>query len=268
MASNTTVQQPFRLLDLPAELRCWVYERIEFPTTWHVLGRAQAQFGKRSWPVPPKAHIHDSRVTLIRPHTPLEVLRTCRLVNEEAQEILKRKAEYCKLQPLRYLVDWSAAWALVAPWSNLRSCLGLGEWPWPEQINTLVADFIQLCSHHLSQTRRPQTYDSPRSIRAIEMTITHKSQVAYGVEVLETIMSLVHIQYYGSARLVIIYKSPLPKLQILSEKEPHEPDHMEEDLLRIIPREPVNQASSARGVFVRPLEEEAFDKHVEGLESY
>lgn len=111
MASNTVPEHSFRFLDLPAELRCYVYENIEFPTTWHTLDRTQAFLDKGEWSVPPKAQIYDSRVTLIRPHAPLEILMTCYFVHKEARPILKRKMEHCKSQPLRYLVDLSAAFA-------------------------------------------------------------------------------------------------------------------------------------------------------------
>lgn len=68
MASNTADQQPFRFLNLPAELRCWVYERIHFPTTWHAL---DAHLDQHTWPRPPNTQVYDSRVTLISPHTPV-----------------------------------------------------------------------------------------------------------------------------------------------------------------------------------------------------
>ncbi|KAH7083073.1 hypothetical protein BKA63DRAFT_142825 [Paraphoma chrysanthemicola] len=91
MESAASGEQTFRFLDLPAELRCRVYEQIHFPSPWHVLDRTQASIEKRHWPIPPKAQIYDSRVTLIRPHAPVAILFTCRLVLEEARTILKRK---------------------------------------------------------------------------------------------------------------------------------------------------------------------------------
>jgi hypothetical protein len=67
---------------------------------------------------------------------------------------------------------------------------------------------------------------------------------------------------------VIIYKSPLSRIQVLGILG--DSRGIEEQLLRENPREPETrgQAKSERGVFVRPLEEEAFEKHVGGLEIY
>lgn len=286
MASATVNQQPFRLLDLPAELRCWVYENIDFPTTWHVLDRTQALINKMKWPVPPKAQVYESRVTLIRPHTPLEILMTCRLVNKEARPILKRKTEHCKLQPLRYLVDYSAAWALVGPSSVLRSCLGVADAGISIHENSVVKDFLRLSTSHLSRTRR--TLNGSRGVRAIEMTITHESEIEYGREVLLAMLQLSDLKYHGPTRLVVIYKSPLPKLQppdytqvfanteicaftkIFAHMNIRNSSDLEQLVLQKIPREPENwdQANPENGVFVRPLKEKAFKKHVESLESY
>jgi hypothetical protein len=186
MASATVNQQPFRFLDLPAELRCWVYKNIEFLTTWHVLDRTQALINKRDWPVPRKAQVYESRVTLIRPHTPLEIPMTGRLVKEEAYPILKRKMEYCRFQPVRYLVDYSAAWALVGAWSALRSYLGVADGGIGRRGNSAVRNFLQMCAIYLSQTRRTQ--NGLRGVQTIEMPITHQREIVYSIEVLDTIL--------------------------------------------------------------------------------
>jgi hypothetical protein len=69
---------------------------------------------------------------------------------------------------------------------------------------------------------------------------------------------------------VVIYKSPLPRTQLLGNTEIRDWGDFEELLLQGISREPGigDQVSLEGGVFVRPLEEGAFEKHVEGLESY
>jgi hypothetical protein len=50
--SATTIQKPFRFLDLPDELRCMVYENIDCGVTHHVLIRTEAGLPKCEWPVP------------------------------------------------------------------------------------------------------------------------------------------------------------------------------------------------------------------------
>jgi hypothetical protein len=105
IASNTADQKPFQFVDLPAELRGRVYERIGVPTTWHVLDRVDVRLDKHTWSKPPETQVYDSHVALIRPQTLPVILFTCRLVNKEARDLLNYKSEHCKLQPLRYLVD-------------------------------------------------------------------------------------------------------------------------------------------------------------------
>jgi hypothetical protein len=102
------------------------------------------------------------------------------------------------------------------------------------------------------------------------MTITHNNEVAYGSEVLKTMMWLRGLKFVSPTRLVIIYKSPLPRIQMFSDVEIRDSSDLEKMLLQEFLREIGigNQASSEGGVFVRPLEEEAFEKHVQGLEWY
>ncbi|XPS70700.1 hypothetical protein M3J09_002904 [Ascochyta lentis] len=220
-----------------------------------------------SWPAPPKAHIHESRVTLIRPHTPLEILASCHLVNKEARPILKRKMEHFRYQPIRYLVDWSAAWALIGPVGPLRKCLGVADRDISRR-ERAVRNFLDTCALYLSQTSRTQS--GLRGVPAIEMTITHKSEVVYNNEVMETMGWLMELKHYIQARLVVIYKTPLPKLQVHGFYQRGDSSDFEKFVLQEIPREPeiVDETSLKSGVFVRPLEEEAFEKHVEGLKFY
>ena len=284
---------PFRFLDLPAELRCRVYEYIEFSSTLHTLDRTQALIKTRDWPVPPKAQVYDSRVTLIQPHTPLaiNILVTCHLINKEARPILKRKVEHCRAQPVRYLVDYSAAWAIVAGSSALRSCLGVADWwPFRRRENRAVRSFLQTCALALSRTRQTQdetrngtqdetrndtqdgtlnrTQNGSRGIRTIEITITHKSEIVYGRELMDTMIWLSALDYYSPNRLVFIYKSPLPKISTLPTTQMIDSNVFEEQLLQNIPREPGNIDQTSPGVFVRPLREEAYRTHVAGLEFY
>jgi hypothetical protein len=270
-----TTEHPFRFLDLPPELRCCVYEAIEFPTTWHVLDRVQSHVNKRHWPVPPLEQVYDSRVTLITPHTPhaIDILVTCRLIYKESHKILKRKVENCMIQPVRYLVDWCAMSVLVMPWSHLRNSLGLvgvGHISWASKA---VRAFLDTCALSFSRTRRTQEENSNgrRYVRTIEVTITHKTGAVYGKEVLDVLTVLSDLIYYSPTRLVVIYKSPLPRIRLCSRASGSvmlDMSEQEKFFLQFFQKEPEKSDRISMGVFARPLEEEAFEKHVEGLEYY
>lgn len=108
--------------------------------------------------------------------------------------------------------------------------------------------------------------ENSRGVRAIEMTITHENDVVYGREVFETMMWLGELKHYSPTRLVVIYKSPLPRTQF-GDTQITDSNYLEDMLLKEVPRE-LGNSDQARGIFVRPLEEKAFNKHVEGLEFY
>jgi hypothetical protein len=280
----------FRFLDLPPELRCRVYEMIEFPTTWHVLERTQALLNTRHWPVPPLKQVYDSRVTLRRPHTPhaAKILVTCHLIYKESPPILKRKVENCRIQPVRYLVDWCAVAALIVPCGLMQSSLGITDGGLSSYATKKVRNFLQTCVLSLTRTRRTQngSQNGARSIptievtvievtvievTVIEVTVIHTARAVYGKEVLDVLTLLHDITYYSPTRLVLIYKSPLPTIQIFSRSGDRlmmDMSEYEADLLQSFQKESVTSDRASTGIFVKPLEEEAFEKHVEGLEYY
>jgi hypothetical protein len=102
------------------------------------------------------------------------------------------------------------------------------------------------------------------------MTVTHNNEVVYGREILETMMWLHELKFDSPTRLVVIYKSPLPRTQMFSNAQIGDSSDLEKILLQEIPRDTGigDQASLDGGVFVRPLKEEAFEKHVQGLELF
>jgi hypothetical protein len=258
----SATEHPFRILDLPPELRCCVYNHIDTPSTCHTLDRVDSPIKENYWPAPPKEQIYDSRITLIKPPNPrsIDILLTCRLINEEARPILKRRVEV----PVRYLVDYSAARAILSYGGILQSCLvaaPLSSAHGNESVCTRT--FLHTCQLAISQTRR--TMDRTRCPRTIEMTITQKNDVTYGKEVRETMRLIEHLRYYWHrpARLVIVYKSPLPTIQTRG----NSPSAIEASLLQCVPIES-RMSHRGTGIFARPLNEDAFEKHLEGLDIY
>lgn len=222
---------------------------------------------KRAKPDPPLAQGYESRVTLIRPYrgSEIAILATCHLIRNEARAMLQRKTDHCRYQPVRYLVDYSATWALINPNSVLRSCLARPDAGINMRENEAVKAFLRTCKEAVSRTRRGKKDGG--GVRAIEMTINHKSEVAYGYEVLRTALWLKQMRYFGPTRVVVVYQSPLPWTRLSEDDQARDSAPIEECTLKNIPREPGagEQAGSSRGFFVRPLDVEAFTKHVEGL---
>ena len=161
------------------------------------------------------------------------------------------------------MVDWTAAYALTKT-SALGPCLGLSSLDslYPHQHNKKVMDFFCLCTHHLSYTGHV-TKDGTHRTPTIELTISHEEDIVYDIQLAHALYALPEIRYLEPHRLVIIYQSPLPRVEdptlfdldmLLEETKP----------LDEIPVEPKDPTAS--GVFMRPLNEEAFAKHVKGLE--
>lgn len=172
-------KEPFRFLDLPAELRCKVYESIDFSSTWHTLERYYTRMDNYAWPVPPKGAVYDSRIVFIRPYVHIDILSTCKLVHQEARQILQTRAEQCRKAPLRYLGDFSGASALTAPRGVLRSCIGLSKFP-VGHLQKTTRYFLFLCRPYIQGLRRVSD-----GLSTVEVTITHKPGVTYAREVFE-----------------------------------------------------------------------------------
>jgi hypothetical protein len=84
-----------------------VYECIEIEASRHAL--LQTEAGKDLW----WPEVPGSSITFIRPRIPLDILRTCRLVNKEAAPIFQDKLKEMELLPTRFLVSWSALGSLI-----------------------------------------------------------------------------------------------------------------------------------------------------------
>jgi len=196
--------------------------------------------------------------------------------------ILKHKIECCRIQPIRYLVDYSAAYALVVPKNPLRSCIGIPDnrilydaifdESLSKRKNIAVRAFLQTCAVFLSRTRGTPN-GTPNGVPAavsIEMTINHSSGTVYGREVRDTMSWFGVLKYFTPARLVVIYKSPHPKIYVCGDTQVEDSSNLEKKLVQGISEgiEYHKHTGLDRRVFGRPLEDEAFKKHVEGLESY
>ena len=172
---------------------------------------------------------------------------------------------------MRYIVDFNAAVSITGLNSSLGSCLGLPDGNFSRDETETVQHFLRTCALNLSRTCPIQggTETGSECLRPIEVMMIHQSGVAYEPNVNIAIACLNQMGYCTRIRLVVIYKSPLPAMQIYDEDQQTMRD-IELLVLRHVPREPEisNHVSLHPGVFVRPLEEAAFERHLKGLDYY
>ena len=115
MASLRISHPPhFPFLALPPELRIVVYEHIGIEFKRHTLTQAESGLPDRlhnSWPSLPQ-NIQSS-ITAIRPSLHISLLRTCRLIYNEATPYLAPKLQDLERQPIHFVVDYCALVALT-----------------------------------------------------------------------------------------------------------------------------------------------------------
>ncbi|KAF2028983.1 hypothetical protein EK21DRAFT_90201 [Setomelanomma holmii] len=165
--------QTFRFLDLPAEIRCMIYERISIDTKHHILTKAESDIAHPTWPNSGKT-ADASSITLLRKSLSVAILRTCRRIWQEATPVLSRILAALALQPIHFLVDYSALRALVTVGSPLLHCFGSVPplWKFWGQTDTSTEDFVRSCSLFMAHKRR--LHD--RHGTDVIITITEKHQ--------------------------------------------------------------------------------------------
>jgi hypothetical protein len=154
----------------------------------------------------------------------------------------------------------------------MQSSLGITDGGLSSCATKEVRNFLQTCVLSLSRTRRTQnrSQNGARSIptievTVIEVTVIHTARAVYGREVLDVLTLLYDITYYSPTRLVVMYKSPLPTIRIFSRSGDRlmmDMSEYEDDHLQSFQKEPVTSDRASTGIFMKPLEEEAFEKHV------
>ncbi|KAF2824089.1 hypothetical protein CC86DRAFT_457624 [Ophiobolus disseminans] len=108
---RSTPFEPFRFMDLPAELRLMVYENLHIDKLRTVLGLDESAYPEIAWP-----NISENKrstMTVIRPSLPVALLCTCRTVNQEAMPYFADKKKTLGKLPLQFLVGYASLIGLL-----------------------------------------------------------------------------------------------------------------------------------------------------------
>ncbi|KAH3953319.1 hypothetical protein HBH53_041170 [Parastagonospora nodorum] len=97
--------EAFRFLELPAQLRCMVYEDLKIETRRHVLKMSEALECKH-WTVADGAH---GSITLVRKLLAVAILATCWQVQCEVVEYLRSRLRDLKRDPVRFILGYGGA---------------------------------------------------------------------------------------------------------------------------------------------------------------
>jgi hypothetical protein len=223
-----------------------IYECIEIEASCHVL--LQMEAGKDLW----WPEVSGSSITFIQPRIPLDILRTCRLVNKEATSIFQDKLKEMELLPTRFLVSWSALRSLIHCLNRNVRMLLLNR-PHASSIGSKAEDFVD----RYNMLRNHSSHSQPTG--SMEITIfldditfsPPKMQFGTATDFCSDI----------SEATSIVYVDLLPNLDM-------QPDHATADrgvLVRRIIRYFLQREGVKGAVIVR---EAKFARHVEDLGKY
>jgi hypothetical protein len=122
---DTTREALFRFLDLPAELRIMVYERLPITTRHHTFSHRAVR--SRDDYVNDLPEDTDIDVSLVIKSLPVALLAICKQIHSEASHHMQPALERLRTEPMRLIVDTQSFAPLFQPrgffFSAMRHCL-------------------------------------------------------------------------------------------------------------------------------------------------
>jgi hypothetical protein len=262
--------QSFRFLDLPTELRCHVYEQMEFGSIRHVLNLLESKEDTIVWPRPYSDNAEAPCLTFIRPEISINILLVCKLIYKEARPYLVCKMNVLKQSPMRYLADFPAARFIFSNYSPIGLCIGRTRRDLDRSTGSKAEAFGKLCFSHLVQGTGDEEY-----CRGVNLTIRHAHGVTYGPEVWR--VAHPDLESARVKNITIQYMAPFPDFRAA-----HFPNlrtrrsvpirngvAFESGLIELIERQKREEAEGKvpyRNLI--PMSEEAFAKHLVALDTF
>jgi hypothetical protein len=203
--------KPFRFLDLPLELRFIVYAQLDIVTRSHVLDKTNAQ-DCTQWKVTDST---DPSITLTRKALPVAILATCRLIQEEATQVLTPRLRELEKEPVRFHLGYGGVNALTSQSSLLGGCFTVDADSVQRISNTHVRDFVYRCSSYLARTRQvPRDNDHMDHIELIVNTSGGMSKI-YGHEVIFAIKGAFRLAVESDLAVMFTYRRTFPSARLL-----------------------------------------------------
>jgi hypothetical protein len=155
-ATQKRALQPFRFLDLPAELRCMVYEELDVVTRRHTLSDSDVRQAHQE----DVYEEHDLSITLTRNSLPVAVLRVCKQVQSEVASFLAPKLRQLEMKPLRFHSNYVGAAVLTRYVWPLARCFNTSFTTTDYISDAHIRAFVTRCRNFLSHTRRVSRIDT------------------------------------------------------------------------------------------------------------
>lgn len=191
--------EAFGFLDLPAELRCMLYDNLQIETRRHVLKMTQALEVKH-WTL---RDVTDWSMTLFRKSLAVAILATCRLIQHEAIEYLRPRLRVLEREPVRFILGYGGTAALSDHYGPLAGCLDNRVSP---SSNLYVSEITNRCSSFLEHTHsialEPQ----------VELIVTRNMTIVYEGECLKAMRGAWSIGSTNNLAVEVSYLKQFPRV--------------------------------------------------------
>jgi hypothetical protein len=245
--------QSFRFLDLPTELRCNVYGRVEFGSIRHVLKLSDSKKDTQSWSTSLSGVDEAPSLTLIRPRSfdqhPFSLLTY--IQGSSSISCMQNKSPQTVTRSLPCRLPRCTLHLLILQSNNTCHLT--------RNSGNKAEVFGKLCFSHLVQSP-----GDAKVCRRVSLTITHVHGMTYGLDVLTVVQP--KLNFTRVQGIEINHMAPLPGFRNGGCAAVQNGTAFESSLIEC------QKSEEAEGkvphTMIRPMSEEAFAKHLAALDVF